>query len=107
VCPSWNRELQHFYCPGLSYTAANLVFNVLSIHRPHVELLTDHIQKITKIGIVIKNNRSIKVDRIIYATGFETTFKPKYPFQGRGGKDLGEVWAKRPKGMSQEGALPV
>ncbi|KAJ9116767.1 hypothetical protein QFC24_006658 [Naganishia onofrii] len=68
-----------------------------AIHQPHVELVTDHIQKITKDGIITKNDRFIKVDRIIYATGFDTTFKPKYPFKGRDGKDLGEVWAKRPK----------
>jgi cyclohexanone monooxygenase len=78
-----------------------------SIHQPHVELVTDHIKKITKDGIVTVNDRLINVDRIISATGFDTTFKPKYPFQGRDGRDLGDVWAKRPKGRSSERRNPV
>lgn len=71
-----------------------------SIHKPHVELITDGVKKITKEGIVTMSDRSVKVDRIIYATGFDTSFKPKYAFKGRAGVDLGEVWAKRPQGKS-------
>ena len=57
------------------------------------------IEKVTKDAITTKNGESHKVDRIILATGFDTSFKPKYPLRGRNGVDLGDVWKHRPKGQ--------
>lgn len=68
------------------------------IHKPHVKLVTDPIKEITSEGVLTITDEMLKVDRIIFATGFDTSFKPKYPLLGRSSLDLGDVWSKRPKG---------
>lgn len=59
---------------------------------------TDRIKEITSESIITVTGEKIDVDRIILATGFDTSFKPKYPVIGKNGKSLSDVWSERPKG---------
>ncbi|KAL8292694.1 hypothetical protein RQP46_001306 [Phenoliferia psychrophenolica] len=86
LIPEWDGNLLP------SITAAFME----AVHEPHVHLHTDPIETITPDGIKI-DGKVIELDRIILATGFDTSFVPKYEISAKG-KSLGDVWAKRAKG---------
>lgn len=56
-------------------------------------LETAEIARITPTGVVLRDGRTNKLDVLVCATGFDTTFR--YPFRvlGRGGQALSERWA--------------
>lgn len=64
-----------------------------TLKRPHVDLETSPIECITADGIVTRDGRTVPVDVIIFATGFEIA-KMLGPLTviGRGGRNLGEEW---------------
>ena len=68
-----------------------------ALHKPHVDLVTDPIKEVSANGITTVAGRFVEVDRIILATGFDTSFKPKYEIRAKG-KVLSDVWAQRSKG---------
>ncbi|KAL8290247.1 hypothetical protein RQP46_003186 [Phenoliferia psychrophenolica] len=67
-----------------------------ALHQPHINLLTEPIESISAGGVTTSAGTFVEADRIILATGFDTSFKPKFPITAKG-KDLGEVWSKRSK----------
>jgi cation diffusion facilitator CzcD-associated flavoprotein CzcO len=58
---------------------------------------TGNILKFTTGGIEMENGTNHKVDAIICATGFDTSFRPPFPLIGYSGKDLREVWKDEPR----------
>ncbi|KAK0436596.1 hypothetical protein EV421DRAFT_1980155 [Armillaria borealis] len=58
---------------------------------------SDPIKSITPTSILTESGIERPVDRIILATGFDTGFRPQYTLRGRGGIDLRDVWAQKPK----------
>ncbi|KIW89983.1 uncharacterized protein Z519_09413 [Cladophialophora bantiana CBS 173.52] len=65
-----------------------------SLVRPNVEVIQDRIVRVTKEGIVCKDGEETKLESIICATGFDTTFKPRIPIVGQNGLDLWREWDK-------------
>jgi cation diffusion facilitator CzcD-associated flavoprotein CzcO/acetyl esterase/lipase len=71
-------------------------------NRPNVTLVNlrdEPIKSITAGGIAT-NKRSVEVDAIVFATGFDAmtgAIMAIHPIIGRGGKSLSEVWANGPK----------
>jgi hypothetical protein len=65
-----------------------------AIVRDNVDTHWDELQQITEDGILLKNGTNLKVDAIICATGFDTTFKPRFPVVGKNGVNLTEKWEK-------------
>ncbi len=64
-----------------------------ALERPHVELVTDRISKITPNAVVTADGASREVDTIIYGTGFQSTdFLAPIKVTGLGGVSLKEVW---------------
>ncbi|KAK0497938.1 hypothetical protein EDD18DRAFT_1461897 [Armillaria luteobubalina] len=63
----------------------------------HVDLVQDPIKSITPTSILTESGIERPVDRIILATGFNTGFRLQYTLRGRGGVDLRDVWAQKPK----------
>lgn len=62
--------------------------------KPHVEVVTDTVEKVTPRGIVTASGQEHPVDTIIFGTGFRTTdFLSPVQFRGREGVDLRDVWA--------------
>ncbi|KAK0189909.1 hypothetical protein F5146DRAFT_1139405 [Armillaria mellea] len=64
---------------------------------PNVNLIHDTIKKVTPTGIVTEGGIERPVDRLILATGFDTSFRPGYELRGKDSVDLREVWVHRPK----------
>lgn len=52
----------------------------------------------TATTAVSMSGKSFDIDVLICASGFNTSFRPKYPVLGREGKDLRDLWADQPKG---------
>ncbi|EFW98457.1 steroid monooxygenase-like protein [Grosmannia clavigera kw1407] len=48
-------------------------------------------------GLVMAGSgEKVAVDVIVCATGFDLSFRPRFPIVGRGGVDLSDAWAERP-----------
>jgi len=61
---------------------------------PHVELVTEPIERITSSGVLTAEGTTREVDTIVYATGYETTrFASVIDFVGRDGAHLRNAWA--------------
>ncbi|KAJ0337008.1 hypothetical protein KNSL1_013070 [Colletotrichum chrysophilum] len=68
---------------------------LLTLQESNVEPVFESIEKITATGIVA-GGVEYPVDVLIAATGFNTTFRPRFPIIGRDGKNLQEVWSESP-----------
>ena len=97
----WSLSRWDLWCrrvtPCLSFMDA--------LHQPQVDLITEPIESISAHGVTTVKGTFVEVDRIILATGFDTSFKPKYEIRAKG-KTVGEVWAKRPKGAETSAPQP-
>jgi hypothetical protein len=45
----------------------------------------------------MKNGDVIKLDALICATGFDTSFRPPFPLVGLNGHNLRDLWVKEPR----------
>lgn len=64
---------------------------------PRVTVVTGGIKEITETGLIDDAGVHHEVDTIICATGFDVTWRPRYPLVGRHGKDLGQEWKNGPE----------
>ncbi|KAF7346708.1 FAD/NAD(P)-binding domain-containing protein [Mycena sanguinolenta] len=68
-----------------------------ALMEPHVHACLDPIQRMSAKGIVTKNENLAETehefDVIICATGFDTSFRPRFPVVGRDGINLQDKWA--------------
>jgi cation diffusion facilitator CzcD-associated flavoprotein CzcO len=70
----------------------------LALQRPHVELVTDPISRVTGTSIVTAGGRSVDVDVIVLATGFETShYLSGLEIIGVGGESLHQRWGSDPQ----------
>ncbi len=69
-----------------------------AFNRPHVELVTDPIDRIESDAIVDSRGRSRTIDTLVLATGFRATAPvPKGLIKGRDGRDLATSWRGGPE----------
>jgi hypothetical protein len=61
-----------------------------------VDVIKTEISKIDATGITTADGQYRAVDAIICATGFDTTYCPRFPIIGRNGLSLGDKWRERP-----------
>lgn len=66
-----------------------------TLQMPHVQPVFDSIDRVTSDGIVA-GGQLRTVDVIITATGFDTSFRPRFSIIGRHGRDLRDLWAEDP-----------
>ncbi|KAK4188533.1 hypothetical protein QBC35DRAFT_192924 [Podospora australis] len=71
--------------PGHGYLQA--------LTKPNVEVRRTTIKRFVPEGIEVESGEILKVDAIICATGFETSFCPRFPIVGRDG-NLQDRWRK-------------
>lgn len=64
-----------------------------AVRSQKTELITDRIVRATADGLVFASGREVKVDVIMCATGFDTSFVPRLPILGRRG-NLQDVWRR-------------
>lgn len=62
----------------------------------NVQVVSNPITRIEERGIVTADGTVHEVDAIVCATGFDVSLKPRFPFTGRNGADLGKRWAASP-----------
>ncbi|KIK70801.1 hypothetical protein GYMLUDRAFT_184786 [Collybiopsis luxurians FD-317 M1] len=74
--------------PGNGYLEALL--------QPNVRVFTEMFQKVTKRGFIDYEGNEHKVDAIICATGFNTSFIPRFPIIGRRGINVQDRWQRYP-----------
>ncbi|KAK0326392.1 hypothetical protein LTR82_002233 [Friedmanniomyces endolithicus] len=88
LIPDWSVGCRRL-TPGVGYLKA--------LTKPNVTTVYGEIEKITERGCVCDDGNEYPIDVLICATGFDTTFKPRFPLIAPGGKNLQEEWAKEPR----------
>ncbi|MBW2270970.1 MAG: NAD(P)/FAD-dependent oxidoreductase [Deltaproteobacteria bacterium] len=91
-----------FFCKRPSFS--NVFYS--SFNRPHVELVTEPIERVTANAIVAADGTQREIDALVCATGynvFNRKCMPGYEVIGRNGKNLGEFWQKN-RFQAYEGA---
>lgn len=68
---------------------------LVALQESNVQPVFDPIDEITTSGIVAADNHR-EVDAIVLATGFDTSFRPRFPIVGRNSVDLQELWSSTP-----------
>lgn len=63
---------------------------------PKVDVITTAIQTVDEHGIITTDGQHRTVDAIVCATGFDTTFCPRFPIVGKNGVSLAEKWKAVP-----------
>ena len=63
-----------------------------SLAKENVEVITQVIHHVEADGLVMEDGTSIKVDALICATGFDTTYRPRFKLIGKDGVSLGNIW---------------
>lgn len=56
-----------------------------ALRSPNIDVITEGIAGIVREGIQLESGEIIKLDAIICATGFDTSFTPRFPLVGRDG----------------------
>ena len=88
VIPKWGIGCRRL-TPGINYLE--------TLVSEKVSVVYGDIQQITERGCVCDDGKEYPVDVLICATGFDTSFRPRFPIIGSSGKDLADVWADEPK----------
>ncbi|ANB13681.1 hypothetical protein AWJ20_4624 [Sugiyamaella lignohabitans] len=77
-----------------------------SLVEKNVEVVSVGIKHVTENGIVDNNGKLHELDIIVAATGFDTTFTPRFPIIGLDGIDLRDKWTKGPAAAYMSVAVP-
>ncbi|CAK4031912.1 FAD NAD(P)-binding domain-containing [Lecanosticta acicola] len=88
LIPEWAVGCRRL-TPGVGYLE--------SLTKPNVTTIYGEIERITERGCVCDDGKEYPIDVLICATGFDTTFKPRFPLIAPSGKNLQDEWAKEPK----------
>lgn len=88
LIPEWSVGCRRL-TPGVNYLE--------SLTKPNVEVVYGEINAITEKGCLCDNGKEYPVDVLICATGFDTTFKPRFPVINPAGKNLQDKWAVEPE----------
>lgn len=89
LIPQWSVGCRRI-TPGVNYLE--------SLSKPNVSVVYGEILKVTERGPVCDDNNEYPVDVLICATGFDTSFKPRFPLIGAEGIDLRDEWKDRATG---------
>jgi cation diffusion facilitator CzcD-associated flavoprotein CzcO len=66
-----------------------------SLTKDNVTVVQDEIERIVPEGIVLVTGEVIKIDIFICATGFDLSYRPRFPVIGQNGVNLAERWKER------------
>lgn len=88
LIPSWGVGCRRL-TPGINYLE--------TLHKDNVKVVYGEINEVTEKGCKCDDGNEYPVDILICATGFDTSFRPRFPLIGPEGKNLKDEWAKEPK----------
>ncbi|CAG8978763.1 hypothetical protein HYALB_00012495 [Hymenoscyphus albidus] len=83
LIPEWSVGCRRM-TPGVGYLE--------SLGKENVEVVYGEINEITEKGCLCENGQEYPLEILICATGFDTTFRPRFPLIGPGGIDLQDRW---------------
>ena len=83
LIPNWSVGCRRL-TPGVGYLE--------SLGKDNVTVVYGEITSVTERGCVSDNGNEYPVDILICATGFDTTFKPRFPLIGPDGTNLQDQW---------------
>jgi hypothetical protein len=83
LIPNWHVGCRRL-TPGVGYLEA--------LGKENVEVVYGEINSISEKGCVCDNGKEYPVDVLICATGFNTSFKPRFPVVGPDGTNLQDAW---------------
>ncbi|KAJ3509197.1 hypothetical protein NLJ89_g5349 [Agrocybe chaxingu] len=87
VIPTWGVGCRRI-TPGPGYLEA--------LASEKVQVVFGRIEEITEKGCVC-DGQEYAVDVLICATGFDTSYRPRFPLIGLKGKNLADIWSDEPK----------
>ncbi|RSL57412.1 hypothetical protein CEP51_014246 [Fusarium floridanum] len=76
--------------PGVNFMKA--------VRNPNVSCHFTPATRITENSVIGEDGTEVKCDTIIFATGFDTTFRPHYKLVGQHGISLADKWKSVPEG---------
>jgi cation diffusion facilitator CzcD-associated flavoprotein CzcO len=68
-----------------------------AIQKDNVDVHFTAVTSITEKGVVGADGTEREVDTIVCATGFDVTYRPRFPVIGKNGVDLAEKWKNAPE----------
>jgi cation diffusion facilitator CzcD-associated flavoprotein CzcO len=83
MIPEWGFGCRRM-TPGIMYLE--------TLQKPNVEVVYGEISRLSENGLVCESGKEYPVDVLICATGFDTSFKPRFPIYGKGGENLQKLW---------------
>lgn len=89
LIPNWSVGCRRL-TPGIKYLEA--------LHDPRVRLVQNGLKEIVPDGCVTHTGEKIEFDVLVCATGFDVSFRPRFPLVGREKKDLRDIWKEEAKG---------
>lgn len=96
-----NDDLREALTPGYPFRCKRVLLGekyYVALQHDHVELVTDPIDRITPSSVVTAGGRSVDVDAIVLATGFETSsYLSGLDVIGIGGQRLHDRWGQDPR----------
>lgn len=95
-----NEVLEHKLIPRWAVGCRRLTpgINYLeTLGADNVDVVYGEIERITENGCVGEGGKEYPVDVLICATGFDTSFKPRFTLIGENGANLADEWALEPK----------
>jgi len=87
IIPTWALGCRRL-TPGIDYLEAFV--------DKKTKVVMGGVKKITAEGCIGEDGKEHKVDVIICATGFDTSFKPRFPVLGLDRISLTEIWKEEP-----------
>jgi cation diffusion facilitator CzcD-associated flavoprotein CzcO len=84
LTPKWGVGCRRL-TPGLGFLE--------SLVEKNVTVVLDEIEKVVPEGVVTCDGTLHKIDALVCATGFDTTYRPRFNLMGRPAKPLHELWA--------------
>jgi cation diffusion facilitator CzcD-associated flavoprotein CzcO len=88
LIPDWSVGCRRL-TPGVNYLE--------SLTKPNVRVVYGEIAEVTERGCLCDDGREYPVDVLICATGFDTSFKPRFPVVNPAGDNLQDRWAADPE----------
>lgn len=95
LVPQWSVGCRRL-TPGVDYLE--------SLRHPKSSVVYGEITNVTTTGLVMDDGSEHAVDVLICATGFDTTFKPRFALYGENDTTLAEQWASEPRSYLGIGA---
>ncbi|GAB7356238.1 hypothetical protein MBLNU459_g7055t1 [Dothideomycetes sp. NU459] len=87
LIPEWSVGCRRI-TPGTGYLE--------SLGASNVSVVYGEIERIDESGLWVDDGKHYEVDVLVCATGFDTTFKPRFPLIGSTGQQLSETWKDEP-----------